>query len=285
MAKCRNRKQIADSRYSDHLKHHHAKRQEVCSNVVTDVVTDIAYVTYDFEDVIVYVNDENQPVSTTTVYKGLVPQTQPPSSTLPAPASESSSSPPVPPAQSPSTPPAPPPESPSSPLVASEPEPSTPAPVPSPIPQPTEAKAPALSQNPSPNPSSEESVSSGPGFSSAVAYTPYNADQSCKSISQVAADFQKISGYEVVRLYGTDCNQISNVIAATHSNVKLLLGIFDINSIQSEVQIISSVRLIPGLFCHNTYRFLSRENCSGSSTFVSSSRLLPKSISTTQFAF
>ena len=263
MAKCRNRKQIADSRYSDHLKHHHAKRQEVCSNVVTDVVTDIAYVTYDFEDVIVYVNDENQPVSTTTVYKGLVPQTQPPSS----------------------TPPAPPPESPSSPLVASEPEPSTPAPVSSPIPQPTEAKAPAPSPNPSPNPSSEESVSSGPGFSSAVAYTPYNADQSCKSILQVAADFQKISGYEVVRLYGTDCNQISNVIAATHSNVKLLLGIFDINSIQSEVQIISSVRLIPGLFCHNTYRFLSRENCSGSSTFVSSSRLLPKSISTTQFAF
>ena len=46
---------------------------------------------------------------------------------------------------------------------------------------------------------------------------------------------------EVVRLYGTDCNQISNVIAATHSSVKLLLGIFDINSIQSEVQIISSV--------------------------------------------
>lgn len=248
MAQCRIRKQTADERYSDHLKHHHAKRQEVCSDVVTDVVTDIAYVTYDSEDVIVYVNDENQPVSTTTVYKGLVPQTRAPSSTPPAPASESSSSPPAPPAQSPSTPPAPPPESPSSPLVASEPEPSTPAPVPSPVPspvpQPTEAKAPAPSPNPSPNPSPEKSVSSGPGFSSAVAYTPYNADQSCKSISQVAADFQKIGGYEVVRLYGTDCNQISNVIAATHSSVKLLLGIFDINSIQSEVQIISSVWLI-----------------------------------------
>lgn len=53
--------------HHDHLKHHHAKRQDVCSDVVTDVVTDIDYVTYDSEDVIVYVNDANQPVSTTTV--------------------------------------------------------------------------------------------------------------------------------------------------------------------------------------------------------------------------
>ena len=51
----------------DHLKHHHPKRQEVCSNVVTDVVTNIDYITYDSEDVIVYVNDANEPVSTTTV--------------------------------------------------------------------------------------------------------------------------------------------------------------------------------------------------------------------------
>lgn len=185
-----------------------------------------------------YVNDANQPVSTTTVYKGLVPHTQAPAS-APTP-----SSPPAPPAESPSTHPAPSPASPSLPLVAPKPESSTAAPAPSPVPQSTEAIAPAPSPNPSPNQSSEGPGSNGPGFSSAVAYTPYNADQSCKSTLQVAADFQKISNYEVVRLYGTDCNQISNVIAATHSSVKLLLGIFDIDSIQSEVQIISSVELI-----------------------------------------
>lgn len=254
-------KQNTDSVRTEHLKHHHAKRQEVCSDVVTNVVTDIDYVTYDSEDIIVYVNDANQPVSTTTVYKGLVPHTQgPTASTPPAPVSES-----------PSSPPAPPPESPSSTLVAPKPElePSTPAPAPVPVPQPTEAEAPASSPDSSPSPSSEESGSSGPGFSSAIAYTPYNADQSCKSTSQVAADFQKISGYEVIRLYGTDCNQISNVIAATHSSVKLLLGIFDLNSIQSEVQIMSSVWLISALFCHIIYPILSRKKCSGSSTFVS----------------
>ncbi|CAD6594249.1 MAG: hypothetical protein ASARMPREDX12_008500 [Alectoria sarmentosa] len=181
--------QLAMSQGHDHSKHHHAKRQEVCSDVVTDVVTDVAYLTYDSEDVIVYVNDANQPVSTTTVYKGLVPHTQAPStSTPPAPASESPPSSPPPPAESPSAPPAPSPEPPSSPF---------PAPVPAPVPQATEATTPTPSPDLSPNPSPEESGSRGPGFSSAVAYTPYNADQSCKSTSQVAADFQKISDYEV----------------------------------------------------------------------------------------
>jgi len=56
----------------------------------------------------------------------------------------------------------------------------------------------------------------------------------------VATDLQQVTGYQVIRLYGTDCNQVANVIAATKGNVKLFLGIFDINSIQNEVQTISS---------------------------------------------
>lgn len=228
--------QLSTARGHDHLlKHHHPKRQEVCSNVVTDIVTDIDYVTYDSEDVIVYVNDANEPVSTTTVYKGLVPHTQ-----APPPSPTTSSSLALSPIESPSSPPVASPELPSPPSVAPKPEPSIPAPAPPPVLKPTQAAAPVSSPDPRPKPSPEHSGSSGHGFSSAVAYTPYNADQSCKSTSQVAADFQKIGGYEVVRLYGTDCNQISNVIAATHNSVKLFLGIFNIDSIQSEVQTISS---------------------------------------------
>lgn len=208
------------------------------------------------------------------MYKGLVPHTEippafttslsssiilpSPTSSLPSPATSSS---PAPSVESPSTPRVSPPESPSSPLVA--PEPSTPAPVSPPVLQPTQAKVSVSSPEPSPSPSPKVSGSSGPGFSSAVAYTPYNADQSCKSTSQVAADFQKISGYEVVRLYGTDCNQVSNVIAATHGSVKLFLGIFDINSIQSEVQTISSVRhtlvLFSSMHPPSTHRTFSGE--------------------------
>ena len=48
-----------------------------------------------------------------------------------------------------------------------------------------------------------------------------------------------MKGYDVVRLYGVDCNQIANVIAAG-TGMKLFLGIYDINSIQSEVQTIAS---------------------------------------------
>ncbi len=115
------------------------------------------YVTYDSEDVIVYVNNANQPVSTTTIYKGLVPHTQAPLSS----STSSSTTPPAaaPPVESSSTPPAPPPKS---------PEPSTPAPASSPVPRPTQAVAPAPSAESSPNPSPQDSGTTGPGFSSAV---------------------------------------------------------------------------------------------------------------------
>jgi exo-beta-1,3-glucanase (GH17 family) len=56
----------------------------------------------------------------------------------------------------------------------------------------------------------------------------------------VATDLQQITGYQVIRLYGTDCNQVANVIAATKGTVKLFLGIFDINSIPSEIHTLTS---------------------------------------------
>ena len=51
----------------------------------------------------------------------------------------------------------------------------------------------------------------------------------------------KINGYEVLRLYGTDCNQVANVLAATKGKaVSLFVGIFDINQVQSECQTLIS---------------------------------------------
>ncbi|KAL8684931.1 MAG: hypothetical protein Q9218_008065, partial [Villophora microphyllina] len=98
--------------------------------------------------------------------------------------------------------------------------------------------------NPAPNqdpPSTGGSVPSGPGFTSGVSYSPYNADNSCKSTQQVATDLGKINGYQVIRLYGTDCNQVANVLAATKgSNVKLFLGIFDIAQVQKESETIAN---------------------------------------------
>ncbi|KAI4277715.1 MAG: hypothetical protein LQ337_001589, partial [Flavoplaca oasis] len=105
-----------------------------------------------------------------------------------------------------------------------------------PQPQPQPAPAPGPDK-----PNSAAPVSSGPGFKSGVSYSPYNADNSCKSTQQVATDFTKLSGYDVIRLYGTDCNQVSNVMAATKgSNVKFFLGIFDLAQVQKEAETISN---------------------------------------------
>ncbi len=195
--------------------HKHGKRQDV----VTDVTTDVAYVTMDTEDVVVYVNENGQPVSTSTRYRNHPgPTTAPSSSSTSAPESTPTASyqPPVSKAAGSSPPPPPPPPS-SAPSSAS-------------------SSAPVQSSSPPTGPSG-----GGPGFSSGASYSPYNADNSCKSTSQVASDFQSVSGYEVVRLYGTDCNQVANVIAATKGkNLKLFLGIFDLGSIADECKTITS---------------------------------------------
>lgn len=68
-----------------------------------------------------------------------------------------------------------------------------------------------------------------------VTYSPYNADGSCKSASQVSSDLAQLTGYPTIRLYGTDCNQVANVLQAKQSSQKVFLGVFDVNSIQSSV--------------------------------------------------
>lgn len=92
---------------------------------------------------------------------------------------------------------------------------------------------------PAPAPPSAPPSSGGPGFSSGVSYSPYNADNSCKSTLQVSNDFKLIQGFSVVRLYGTDCNQVANVLAASkNKGVSLFLGIFDLTNIASECKTI-----------------------------------------------
>lgn len=53
----------------------------------------------------------------------------------------------------------------------------------------------------------------------------------------MASDLAKVTGYEVIRLYGCDCNQVANVLAATKgTGVSLFVGIFDIKQVQTEAQ-------------------------------------------------
>ena len=74
-----------------------------------------------------------------------------------------------------------------------------------------------------------------------VTYSPYNADGTCRSASQINSDFQRLAKqqdppYTTVRIYGVDCNQVSRVIPAADSiGVKLFLGIFNLDDLDAQI--------------------------------------------------
>lgn len=72
-----------------------------------------------------------------------------------------------------------------------------------------------------------------------ITYTPYNSDGSCKSSSQVKSDLEQLSGYPVLRLYGTDCDQVANVFQGKSDSQKVFLGIYYVDQISQSVQTIS----------------------------------------------
>ncbi|KAL9028617.1 MAG: hypothetical protein Q9196_003047 [Gyalolechia fulgens] len=194
-----------------HPLHQHAKR-----HAQQNVEVQTAWTTVDGPDIIVYIDSDGKPYSTGTVYPNQHPPTAAPQ--VPAPAAN-------PPPQEFH---APPPTAPSQNPQPAPPQPAAPAPA---------SPAPAQPVSPS---GDGGSATTGPGFKSGVSYSPYNGDNSCKSTEQVTSDFAQISGYQVIRLYGTDCNQVENVLAATKgSNVKLFLGIFDPAQVQKEAETIA----------------------------------------------
>lgn len=88
------------------------------------------------------------------------------------------------------------------------------------------------------------SASSCPSFNSGdpfgIAYSPYTSSGGCKALSDIESDIQTIAsaGFQIVRLYGVDCNQVSYVVEAissTGADLKLFLGIFDLSTASSQI--------------------------------------------------
>ena len=209
-----------------HQHRHHEEKRSV------DVVTVEAPA-----KIVVYVDQHGKPASTKTLYDSETPPTKAPEPIVKTPH----------PAPNPA--PAPVPKPKEATYQAPKPKPAAPkpaapkpaAPVPKPKPAPEKPKS-SPAQVPAPNAKypNPSPVQSGPGFSSGISYSPYNEDNSCKSSSQVAQDLAAINGFSVIRLYGTDCDQIANVLAATKDKgISLFLGIYDITQVSSEVQKIS----------------------------------------------
>lgn len=85
-------------------------------------------------------------------------------------------------------------------------------------------------------PSSSGNWSSGKG----ITYSPYTSSGACKSLSEVKSDLETIKGYEIIRLYGVDCNQVENVLQAKADGQKLFLGIYFVDAIEAGISQIAS---------------------------------------------
>ncbi|KAM0360273.1 hypothetical protein HYE67_006371 [Fusarium culmorum] len=97
----------------------------------------------------------------------------------------------------------------------------------------------------SPSGSSGFGSSGSPGGSSGsklpgISYAPYRGDHQCKSGDEIKQDISDLAGsYSLLRIYGTECDQVSKIYPCAKANgMKLFLGIWDINDVQSEAKLI-----------------------------------------------
>jgi exo-beta-1,3-glucanase (GH17 family) len=240
--------QLAASQLHGHH-HRHPKRGVVW-------VTEVEHATVQAANVVIYVDEKGKPLGTTTINNNAAiptpveskakepssppkpqsPKKEPPSDPKPQPANPGKQ-----PAQPPAKPanPAKPADN-ANPVKPVNPGPSAQPKKPAPEPSSAPVKKPPTYQAPASSPSQEDSrpaAPGGPDFGSGISYSPYNPDNTCKSASQVANDFRLVRGYSVIRLYGTDCNQVANVIQATRGKgISLFLGVFNINKLQEECE-------------------------------------------------
>lgn len=73
-----------------------------------------------------------------------------------------------------------------------------------------------------------------------VSYSPYTDSGDCKSASEVASDLAQLTDFSDIRLYGTDCSQVENVLAAKTSSQKIFQGLYFMDQIAAGVETISS---------------------------------------------
>ncbi|KAG5303563.1 cell wall glucanase (Scw4) [Histoplasma capsulatum G186AR] len=102
---------------------------------------------------------------------------------------------------------------------------------PLPLPSPTKNPLP-LSVPPLVSPPKAPGSPNFPGNGLGICYAPYGDNGECKTPQQVESDFSKFGGFDTVRFYGTDCNQVPMVVAAANKyHKKLFAGIYDIEKL------------------------------------------------------
>lgn len=198
-----------------HVHEHQNEKKD--SNVV--VVVDTVYAVAEAPEVVVYVDNDGNPVQTSTigtvatpvVYShGALSTILPTSSSIPPPAPTST-------AASTST---------SAVAVSSS------AAAIAGVAQAVESVASAVA------PAASSSEASGYG----VSYSAYKANGDCKTQDDVNEDVAGFGGaYSLVRIYGTACNQVATVLqAAKNHGLKVFAGVSDLSTLNSEIATIVS---------------------------------------------
>lgn len=87
------------------------------------------------------------------------------------------------------------------------------------------------------------SASPSSSFSSSgkgIVYSPYSDNGGCKSSSQIASEIAQLSSYDIIRIYGVDCNQVDAVMLAKGSSQKIFAGIYDVSNIESGIETLAT---------------------------------------------
>jgi len=72
-----------------------------------------------------------------------------------------------------------------------------------------------------------------------ITYSPYTTGD-CKSRGQVASEISKLSNYRVIRIYGSDCNQVDNVLSALAPHQKVFLGVDNPHTVETDIKALIS---------------------------------------------
>lgn len=83
--------------------------------------------------------------------------------------------------------------------------------------------------------SSDSESSSVAASGKGITYSPYSASGGCKSASEIASEISQLSDYDIIRIYGVDCDQASAVLSAKADNQKIFAGIYDMSAIEDGV--------------------------------------------------
>ncbi|KAI1385317.1 glycoside hydrolase superfamily [Hypoxylon trugodes] len=216
--------------HHNHAHQHKANRASISKRDRITVTDSTQTTTTEAPEVVIYVDQHNNPIRTTTETIVYVPMSIETNSTSAVTTStvrlSAVSTKAVPTGESlPFAPPAPPPLASPSPEYSPPPEPSVS------LKSLLSSPEPSASYTPTPQSSDDGSTRHG------VTYSPYKGRGGCKSADDVDADFELMAeDYGVIRLYGVDCDQVATAYAAAkkHGNT-LFLGIFDISSVEESV--------------------------------------------------